>query len=118
MSDRLTAEPGTLEFLRQLLEIAQESDHPMDKALTKVLSRQIGEAEGTLLPLSSEEIEYRRRMGRSEYILSKLRSEPTLHELIDDLWPAGEIPSYRDPAKWRLYHSEHLLAFNHRTGGA
>jgi hypothetical protein len=45
MSDRLTAEPGTLEFLRQLLEIAQESDHPMDKALTKVLSRQIRETE-------------------------------------------------------------------------
>jgi len=44
MSDRLTAEPGTLEFLRQLLEIAQESDHPMDKALTKVLLKQIGEA--------------------------------------------------------------------------
>jgi len=45
MSDRLTAEPGTLEFLRQLLEIAQESDHPMDKALTRVLSKQIGETE-------------------------------------------------------------------------
>ena len=45
MSDRLTAEPGTLEFLRQLLEIAQESDHPVDKALTKVLSKQIGETE-------------------------------------------------------------------------
>jgi hypothetical protein len=45
MSDRLTAEPGTLEFLRQLLEIAQGSDHPMDKALTKVLSRQIRETE-------------------------------------------------------------------------
>ena len=43
MSDRLTAEPGTAEFLRQLLKIAQESDHPMDKALTKVLSKQIGE---------------------------------------------------------------------------
>jgi hypothetical protein len=46
MSDRLTAKPGTLEFLRQLLEIARKSDHPMDKALTKVLSKQIGEAEG------------------------------------------------------------------------
>jgi hypothetical protein len=45
MSDRLTAEPGTLEFLRQLLEIAQESDHPMDKTLTLVLSKQIGETE-------------------------------------------------------------------------
>jgi hypothetical protein len=45
VSDRLTAEPGTLEFLRQLLEIAQESDHPMDKALTKVLSKQIGDTE-------------------------------------------------------------------------
>jgi len=45
MSERLTAEPGTLEFLRQLLEIAQESDHPMDKALTRVLSKQIGETE-------------------------------------------------------------------------
>lgn len=45
MSDRLTAEPGTVEFLKQLLEIAQESDHPMDKALTRVLSKQIGETE-------------------------------------------------------------------------
>jgi hypothetical protein len=45
VGDRLTAEPGTLEFLRQLLEIAQESDHPMDRALTRVLSKQIGEAE-------------------------------------------------------------------------
>ena len=45
MGDRLTAEPGTVEFLRQLLEIAQESDHPMDKALTRVLSKQIGETE-------------------------------------------------------------------------
>jgi hypothetical protein len=45
MSDRLTAEPGTLEFLRQLLEIAQESDHPMDKALAKVLSKQIRKTE-------------------------------------------------------------------------
>ena len=44
MSDRLTAEPGTLEFLRQLLDIAQESDHPMDKALVGVLTEQIGEA--------------------------------------------------------------------------
>lgn len=43
MSDRLTAEPGTLEFLRQLLEIAQGSDNPMDKAIVKVLSKQIGE---------------------------------------------------------------------------
>lgn len=50
MSDRLTAEPGTLEFLRQLLEIAQESDHPMDKALTRVLSKQIGETEAVRLP--------------------------------------------------------------------
>lgn len=46
MSDRLTAEPGTLEFLRQLLEIAQESDHPMDKVLARVLSKQIEETEG------------------------------------------------------------------------
>ena len=45
MSDRLTAEPGTLEFLRQLLEIARESGHPIDKALTKVLSKQIGRQE-------------------------------------------------------------------------
>ena len=44
-SSRLTAEPGTLEFLRQLLEIARESDHPMDRALTRVLSKQIGETE-------------------------------------------------------------------------
>jgi hypothetical protein len=45
MSDRLTAEPKTLEFLRQLLEIAKEADHPMDKALTRVLAKQIGETE-------------------------------------------------------------------------
>lgn len=45
MSDRLTAEPGTPEFLRQLLEIAKESDHPMDKALVEVLERQFGEQE-------------------------------------------------------------------------
>jgi hypothetical protein len=45
MSDRLTAEPGSLEFLRQLLEIARESDHPMDKALARVLAKQIGEQE-------------------------------------------------------------------------
>jgi hypothetical protein len=32
MIDRLTVELGTVEFLRQLLGIAQESDHPMDKA--------------------------------------------------------------------------------------
>lgn len=49
MSERLTAEPGTLEFLRQLLEIAQESDHPIDKALTKVLSKRIGETEAVRL---------------------------------------------------------------------
>ena len=45
MSDRLTAEPGTPEFYEELLKIAQGSDHPMDKALTKVLSKQIREAE-------------------------------------------------------------------------
>jgi hypothetical protein len=45
MSDRLTADPGTPEFLRQLLKIAKESDHPMDKALTRVLSKQIEETE-------------------------------------------------------------------------
>lgn len=44
MESRLTAEPGTLEFSWQLLEIARESGHPIDKALTKVLSKQIGEA--------------------------------------------------------------------------
>ena len=55
MSDRLTAEPGTLEFLRQLLEIAQESDHPMDKALTRVLSKQIGEAEAVRNSLQAED---------------------------------------------------------------
>ena len=55
MSDRLTAEPGTLEFLRQLLEIAQESDHPMDKALTRVLSKQIGEAEAVRQSLPQAE---------------------------------------------------------------
>jgi hypothetical protein len=54
MSDRLTAEPGTLEFLRQLLEIAQQSDHPMDKALTKVLSKQIGETEAAKVEESSD----------------------------------------------------------------
>jgi hypothetical protein len=45
MSDRLTAEPDSIEFLRQLLEISQESDHPMDKALTRVIPKQIGKAE-------------------------------------------------------------------------
>jgi hypothetical protein len=55
MSDRLTAEPGTVEFLRQLLEIAQESDHPMDKALTRVLSKQIGEAEAVRNSLQAED---------------------------------------------------------------
>jgi hypothetical protein len=45
MSDKLTAEPGTVEFLRQLLEIAKESAHPMDQALTRVLSKQIEETE-------------------------------------------------------------------------
>jgi len=54
MSDRLTAEPGTLEFLRQLLEIAQHSDHPMDKALTRILSKQIGETEAAEVEESSE----------------------------------------------------------------
>jgi len=44
MSNQLTAEPGTIEFLRQLLEIASGSDHPVDKALTIILSRKIGEA--------------------------------------------------------------------------
>jgi len=42
---RLTAEPGTLEFLGQLLEIAKGPDHPMDKALTRVRLKQIGETE-------------------------------------------------------------------------
>jgi hypothetical protein len=45
MSDRLTAEPGTPEFYEELLKIAQGSDHPMDKALTKVLLRRIEETE-------------------------------------------------------------------------
>jgi hypothetical protein len=55
MSDRLTAEPGTLEFLRQLLEIAKESDHPMDKALAKVLAKQIGEAEVVRRPEGTDD---------------------------------------------------------------
>jgi hypothetical protein len=45
MSERLTAEPGTLEFLRQLEAIAVESDHPMDRALARVLSKHIKEEE-------------------------------------------------------------------------
>lgn len=44
MSDRLMADPGTVEFWRQLLEIARQSDHPMDRALVKVLTRHIEEA--------------------------------------------------------------------------
>jgi hypothetical protein len=55
MSDRLTAEPGTTEFLRQLLEIAQESDHPMDKALTAVLSKDIAEAEAQQPQVGAEQ---------------------------------------------------------------
>jgi len=43
MSKRLTAEPGTIEFKRQLLEIARASSHPIDKALVKALSKEIGE---------------------------------------------------------------------------
>lgn len=48
MSDRLTAKPGTVEFWRQLLEIAKESDHPIDKALVRVLPKRIEEAERRL----------------------------------------------------------------------
>jgi hypothetical protein len=64
MSDRLTAEPGTLEFLRQLLEIAQESDHPMDKALTKVLSKQIRETEAAEVGKAANIS----RMGNAHYV--------------------------------------------------
>lgn len=63
MSDRLTAEPGTLEFLRQLLEIAQESDHPMDKALSRVITKQIGEREA-VRPFDPSPEQSRRAQGR------------------------------------------------------
>jgi hypothetical protein len=46
MSDRLTAKPGTMEFLRQLRDIAAGSDHAMDKAILRALDKQIKEAEG------------------------------------------------------------------------
>lgn len=39
----LTAEPGTLEFLEQLLAIAKTSNHPNDRALVGVLERRIAE---------------------------------------------------------------------------
>lgn len=45
MSHQLTAKPGTPEFLRQLLEIAQGSDHPVDRAIAKVLLKQLEEDE-------------------------------------------------------------------------
>jgi hypothetical protein len=45
MGDRLTADPGTTEFYRQFLAIAEASDHPMDKAMVKALRREIAEAE-------------------------------------------------------------------------
>lgn len=41
MSDRLTAEPGTRDFDLQLLQIATESDHPMDVALAAILTRRL-----------------------------------------------------------------------------
>lgn len=43
MSDRLTAEPGTTEFLKQLLAIAEGSDHPIDVRLAVILQKQIDE---------------------------------------------------------------------------
>lgn len=43
MDNKLTAELGSLEYLVELYEIARRSTHPMDKALTKVLSKQIEE---------------------------------------------------------------------------
>lgn len=43
MSDKLTAEPGSPEFLKQLLKLAESSDHPMDKALAKVLKQKLEE---------------------------------------------------------------------------
>jgi hypothetical protein len=46
MSDRLReTEPGTPEWYGELLAIAQGSDHPIDKALTKILPKKVGEAE-------------------------------------------------------------------------
>lgn len=46
MSERLAAaEPGSVEFKRLLLEAARGSDHEMDKALVRVLEKQIAEAE-------------------------------------------------------------------------
>jgi len=44
-TDELTAEPGSVEFLRQLLAVAEDSQHPMDKAATRVLERMIAERE-------------------------------------------------------------------------
>jgi len=43
---RLTAKPGTPEFWRQMLAIAQGSEHPMDKALVPILKRELAEADG------------------------------------------------------------------------
>jgi len=45
MSDRLTEEPGILEFLKQLLEIAKESDHPMDRMAVEGAEALIAEKE-------------------------------------------------------------------------
>jgi len=44
-TNRLTAEPDTVEFLRQLLAVAEDSQHPMDKAATRILERMIAERE-------------------------------------------------------------------------
>lgn len=38
---KLTAKPGTIDFYRQLLEIAWQSDHLMDRALVPILVRRI-----------------------------------------------------------------------------
>lgn len=63
MSTKLTAEPGTRQFMEQLLAIAQESDHPMDKALTRVISRQLEEAP----PASPEvQVDHRPTVGQEK----------------------------------------------------
>jgi hypothetical protein len=40
---RLTAELGTPEFWRQILAIAQDSEHPNDVIIARILRRELGE---------------------------------------------------------------------------
>lgn len=44
-TDKLTAEPGSVEFLRQLLAVAQDSEHPMEIAASRALECMIAERE-------------------------------------------------------------------------